>query len=313
MDATTRLIGAEEAEPGTVTEQGGEPHIMTALDEENLAGSRVVLLAGSPSSSRRSAEIVARTGGGAVLVDMSYAFEEDHNARLRAPMVEPEGYVAEPAAVHVIAHPAAIVLALFLNRLEERFAVRRSVAHVFEPASERGQRGMDELQRQTVHLLTFKTLPKDVYDEQVGFNLLAQYGTEAPEALETFELRIERHLASLLSLSGPAAMPSVRLLQAPVFHGHSFSLWVEFEQNPGPEALEQALATPQIDVRGGDLEAPHIMGIAGQSGMAVGRIRRDPNDPRASWFWLVADNLRITAENGVAVARSVIAGDGAAG
>ena len=34
------------------------------------------------------------------------------------------------------------------------------------------------------------------------------------------EARIERHLASLLALTGQAPMPSLRLIQAPVFHGH---------------------------------------------------------------------------------------------
>ncbi len=52
--------------------------------------------------------------------------------------------------------------------------------------------------------------------------------------------------------------------------------------------------------------------MAGQSGIAVGAIASDPNDARASWFWLVADNLRILAENGAAVARSMIGQTGVA-
>ena len=94
------------------------------------------------------------------------------------------------------------------------------------------------------------------------------------------------------------------------FHGHSFSIWVEFEDNPGTAALERVLASAQIDVRGADMDAPTIVGIAGQSGLAVGAIAPDPNQPRASWFWVVSDNLRIMAENAVAVARSLLAAAG---
>jgi len=309
MGVRTKLIGADEEEAGTLTEEGGEPFVITALDEDNLSGSRVTLLAGSPASSRKACAILSASQPGPTLIDLTYVFEDDPKARLRAPMVESADFQADPAAVQVIAHPAAIVLALFLARLQEAYPIRRSLVHVFEPASERGQRGLGELQQQTVNLLTFKRLPKSVFDEQLSFNLLARYGSDAPESLEKFERRIERHLASLLALRG-GPMPSIRLIQAPVFHGHSFSIWVEFEHNPGTAVLERVLASTHIDVRGAALDAPTIVGIAGQSGLAVGAIAADPNQPRASWFWVVSDNLRMMAENAVAVARSLLAAAG---
>jgi aspartate-semialdehyde dehydrogenase len=139
----------------------------------------------------------------------------------------------------------------------------------------------------------------------VGFNMLASWGTKAPESLDNVERRIERHLATLLAQHGKPRTPSVRVIQAPVFHGYSISVWAEFEENPGPRALEQGLASALVDVRGPDLDPPNIVGYAGQSGIAVGAIARDPNDARACWFWVVGDNLRIMAENAVAVARTL--------
>lgn len=322
LAARTRLIGADSSETGALTEHEGEAFVVTALDEDNLAGARVVLLAGSPASGRKAFDIASKLPRGPAVVDLTHALEDHPRARLRAPMAEPPDFDAGPEAPHVIAHPAAIVLAVFYARLAQACPLRRSVAHVFEPVSERGRPGLDELQTQTVSLLTFKQWPRAVFDEQVGFNLLARYGSEAPEALEKFEQRIERDLASLLALScardsaappqgGPlvrsAPMPSLRLIQAPVFHGHSFSIWVEFENNPGAAALEGALACAQIDVRGSGHDAPTNVGFAGQSGLAVGAITVDSNHPRACWFWIVADNFRIVAENAVAVAGSLIA------
>jgi len=54
------------------------------------------------------------------------------------------------------------------------------------------------------------------------------------------------------------------------------------------------------------LEPPSNAGSAGQGGIAVGSIAPDPNHPSAFWFWVVADNFRLMAENGVAVVRSLL-------
>ena len=309
---TTKLIGVDETEAGMLTEQGGEPAVLTALDEDNLAGAEAALLAGSAESSRKALEIVRRTKSGSALIDLTYVLEDRPTANLRAPMAEPANYAVPPDAEHVIAHPAAILLAVLLVRLSRLRPLRRSVAQVFEPASERGMRGVDEMQKQTTGLLTFQKLPKAVYDEQVAFNLLAEFGSESGESIERIEARIEKHLATLLAINANVPMPSFRVVQAPVFHGYSISVWVEFEDNPGAAFFEQALAGELIDVRGPDLDPPNIVGVAGQDGLALGAIRQDPNNPRAVWFWLVADNIRIAAENAVAVARSLIGHHGTA-
>jgi len=50
----------------------------------------------------------------------------------------------------VVADPAAVVLALLLLRVQKVTPVKRVIATGFEPASEHGQKGMDELHEQTV-------------------------------------------------------------------------------------------------------------------------------------------------------------------
>jgi aspartate-semialdehyde dehydrogenase len=213
---------------------------------------------------------------------------------------------ARGGAIQVIAHPAAVALALLLAGVREAAAVRRAVVNIFEPASERGQAGLDELQKQTVSLLSLKPLVKDVFDAQVSFNMLSRYGSDASFSLEETERKIDRHLASLLAGSGAMPMPSLRLIQAPVFHGYSLSAWIEFETNPGPAAIAEALPSKWIDVRGSEHEPPTNVGVAGQSGIVVGDIATDRNEPRACWLWAVADNLRMAAENAAEVAREVL-------
>jgi aspartate-semialdehyde dehydrogenase len=280
-----------------------EAEVLAPLTPEGLAGADVVFLAGVPGSAQKVLKMLE--GQSAAIIDLTAGLEDNPKARLRAPLVE--GDPEMPAdAVHVIAHPAAIALALFYGRIGRKHPISRAVVHVFEPASARGQRGISELQKQAVSLLSFKPIPKDVFDAQLGFNLLAEYGEEAPEPLSGFEQRLERHLATLLANMGLTPMPSLRMIQAPVFHGYSLSIWAEFEKNPGVEVLRHTLASESVDIRGDGEEAPNIVGIAGQDGIAIGDIRADHNNANACWFWLVADNLRIQAAEAVAVAKEFL-------
>ena len=292
-----QLISAAADGSATLTADEEEPLVMAPLSAENLAGAKVAFLAGSPASSRRVLKVNPKDGPR--LIDLAGGLEEQPEARLRAPSAE----AARPAAspIQVVAHPAAIALAMFLGRLSKATRIKRSVVHVFEPASERGQRGLEELRQQTVGVLAFQKLKTDVFDTQLAFNMLARYGEEALEPLESIEQRVEKHLASLLDAWPGVPMPSVRLIQAPVFHGHSISAWVEFEENPGADKLARALAEAGLDVR--QDEPPSNVGMAGQSGLSIGAIIVDHNQPRACWFWLVSDNLRLAAENAVAVAQ----------
>jgi len=310
-DLSLRLVADSDEAAGALTRVGDEPAVVGGLTALSLAGARAVFLAGSAEASRKALELAADEPE-TTIIDLTGAAEDRPDARLRAPLVESTEDADETdyeSAVQVIAHPAAIALALFLRRLHSIEAVRASVIQIFAPASEHGTEGVEELQGQTVSLLSFKKLPHAVFDTQLSFSMLAKYGEEAKVALEETELRIERHLASLLALPGAGEgvpMPSLRLIQAPVFHGYSFGAWVEFEADPNLETLESGLVTGSIEVRGSEFEAPTNVGQAGQSGIAVGAISPDRNRPEACWFWLAADNLRLTAENGVAVARQLV-------
>ena len=267
----------------------------------------------SLDASRQALEFASEADPDGAIVDLTFVAEDRPNARLRAPLVEAQSEVgdlsAPETAIHVIAHPASIALALFLRRLHAHDPIRRSVIQIFAPASEHGATGVEELQNQTISLLSFKPLPHAVFDTQLSFNLLPKYGEEAPAPLEETELRVERHLASLLALPGEGdgvPMPSIRMIQAPVFHGYSFSIWVEFDDDTGIQSIESSLAAAHIEVRGSEFEPPNHVSQAGQGGIAVGAIAPDRNAPEAFWFWMVADNFRLAAENAVAVVRELL-------
>ena len=211
--------------------------ILTPLDADAFDNVDVVFLAGTLEGAEKTLELLE---DGAAIIDVTGLLEDHPRARVRAPLLEktPE---TSATSIAVVAHPAAVALALILRRLTASFVIQRSVIEIFEPASEHGQAGIHELQSQSVNLLSFKALPKEIFDQQVAFNLLAEYGPDSPHKLEDAEARIERHLATLLHNTSNAPMPSLRLIQAPVFHGYTLSGWVEFTTSPGVAAIEEAL------------------------------------------------------------------------
>lgn len=297
-----RLVAGGEEDAGTLTVLGDEPTVLGKLEPEAVEDAAVVILAGSAESSK--AALDAQPSG--VIVDLTWATENDPAARIRGPQVEDEDRDGEPAGPQIVAHPAAIAIAMVMKRLHADYPIARAVVHIFQPASEYGTPGIEELQQQTLNLLSFQPLPKKVFDAQLGYAMLAQLGAEAPAPLAEMEDRIERHLASLLERLEGVPMPSLRLIQAPVFHGYSFSFWVEFEEAPAASDIEEAMNREQFDVRAGEMEPPNNVGVAGQSGIAVGAIAPDRNSATAFWIWAAVDNLRLAAESAALIAGEAV-------
>ncbi|MFL6463181.1 MAG: Asd/ArgC dimerization domain-containing protein [Bryobacteraceae bacterium] len=294
---------------GNFGEQEGEPVYLEPLDTQAVNSSLAVIVAGVPEGADKAYQLAKEARGKVKLIDCTGYLESRSEAKIIAPLLE------EPKQSNwllVTAHPVASALASVLKRLTNYRRMERAIINVFEPASERGKRGISELHQQTTGLLAFKPLDKQVFDTQLSFNLLSQYGEEAPVQLSTVEQRIERHLAMLLKSYAngePIPAPSLRLIQAPVFHGYSISLWIEFDpqaaKSVNTQALGEALASAQIEVRGAGEESPTGVGAAGQSGLMAGDIRVDRNNAHAVWIWVVLDNLRVTADAAADVIRGL--------
>ncbi|MGB7332060.1 MAG: Asd/ArgC dimerization domain-containing protein, partial [Terriglobales bacterium] len=225
----------------------------------------------------------------------SYALEDEAGASVRSPWIErqagqPIAPELQPGPV-VVAHPAATVLAMLALRSEKAGKIQRMVATVFEPASENGQKAMDELHEQTVNLLSFQDLPKNVFDIQVAFNMAARYGQRSELALEAVSERIRKHYRKI---ARAAAEPALQVLQAPVFHGHGFSVYLEMEKPVGIADFSQALAGEHVIVSGSPEDTPTSVSAAGQGDILVSATP-DANHKNGVWLWATTDNLRVAA------------------
>jgi len=294
------LLDEEELQ-GTLTEFGGEPVLLQSISQESFERVDFAFFAGLPEFTHRHWKVAQSEG--ARIIDLTGAIEED----------APEAVVAGPfatghlpptqARLFAAAHPAALIVALVLRRLAARLPLTRAVVNVFEPASERGSRGIEELHQQTVSLLSFQQVPQQVFGNQLAFNLLAAVGEDVRPSLLEVEQRVVRHTGRLLGAAAP--LPAVRVAQSPVFHSHSFSFYVELEQSREAQEVENALAGPDFDLRRGSEERPSAVGAASSSEVLIGDIRPDSTYRHACWLWAAADNLRVSAVNAVQIAEQL--------
>jgi aspartate-semialdehyde dehydrogenase len=303
--ADIRLLDDDES-LGQLEAMGDEISFIQRVRAEQFENVDFTFFASDEDSTRKNWKD-ARDAGSAI-IDLSSSLENEPGASVRSVWVERERGQAPAPELQpgpcIAAHPVAVTLALLLLRAKKIVQVERAVATIFEPASERGQRGMDELHQQTVNLLSFQPLPKDIFDAQVAFNMVSRYGQKSQPALDSIETRISRHYQKI---AGPdAPRPSIMLLQAPIFHGYAFNLFLELGSPLVVPALSQALTGDHIVIPGDEDESPSNVSSAGQADIQLS-LKPDPARPNSVWLWAAADNLRIAALNAVECAESMTA------
>jgi aspartate-semialdehyde dehydrogenase len=300
-----KLLDDEES-LGKLESVGDEVTFIQNVRTEQFQNIDFTFFASDADSTRKNWK-AARNAGSAI-IDLSSALEDEPDAAVRSPWIERQlGHPLIPElqpGPAVVAHPAAVVLALLLLRVQKAGAVKRAVATVFQPASEHGQKGMDELHEQTVNLLSFQPLPKNIFDTQVAFNMVARYGEHSVPALATVESRVLKHYQKIAGKD--ASVPSVLLVQAPIFHGHAFAVHVELEQTADVESISRALAGDHVKLTHGADDPPSNVNAAGQSDIQVS-IAPDASQPNGFWLWAASDNLRIAATTAVECAESMAA------
>ena len=250
----------------------------------------------------------ALASGECTVIDLADALPEMPGKGLSIPFLERNRSLhrvssANPTARLLVSpHPATIMMSAVLLRLHARFPITSVVAQIFVPASETGASAIEELQKQTINLLSFQKIPSAVFGAQMAFNLLPRLGLtgHAPSGLET---RLRSELRTCLGKALP--LPALRVIHVPVFHSLGVSLYAETREAAFAETLRQALEGERVRVRRASQHAPSQVEAAGSSDILVDAIMADPDHSTAVWIWAVTDNLALAALNAVEIAESV--------
>ncbi len=297
-----RLLDDEVIE-GRLTEAGGEPVVIEGVDEDSFAGVRFAFFTGSREFTRRHWRQAHR--GGATVIDLSGELSAVKEAVPFIPALRPLLPPPRPVAGKLLCPPpaAAIMACTLLAGLREMPLERMAITFL-QPVTERGQAGVDELEGQTVSLLSMKPITQEVYGAQVAFNLLSRYGEDSREDLRATRREIAESVRSYVAGRCPAA--AIDLVQAPVFYGYGFSAFAELAAPPDPGALARALEGAGIKVLSkGD--SPSNASVAGESQISVAEIELDGPVANGCWLWGAADNLRLASSNALSIAETLLA------
>jgi aspartate-semialdehyde dehydrogenase len=293
--ARIELIDTTGKSAGSLTELNDEAAFVNEVSEQSFVGLDLAFFCGPAEVNERWIE--QAESDGVLTVDLSERKTLDGEA---VPIIAGvnEDRLADGVAA-VAATPVAVPVVLLLQQLLRASTLDLCAVSVILPASDKGKEGMDELYQQTVSALNMKSMPKEVFDRQLAFNLYP-----APDA-DAFEAATVEQIQQIVGKRLPLALS---VTQGTTFHGHSFSIFVQFSEEMSEETLRQELSRgASIEVAEND-ESFATIDAAGRDQILIGRIKRDPNVPRAYWLWVVADNLRRSAAlNAVMIAETMLA------
>lgn len=299
--AEVRLLDDEVAE-GVLTEAGGEPVVIQGTDEESFDGVQFAFFTGGADYTRRHWRQALKAG--ATVIDLSGALRGEQEAApwipaLRGKLGPPSGVTGR---VFVAPSSPAIIACTLAVGLKE-LGVERLAVVFFQPVSERGQAGVEELETQSVNLLSLRPITQEVYGRQVAFNMLGEYGAEGGETLAAVRAEIAASVTAYLE--GRVAAPAMQVVQAPVFYGHSFMAYADFAGPVAVDAIGEALTAVGVKVAEAGAERPSSLNVAGESQIVAARAERDAASAGACWIWGAADNLRLAAANAVSIAETL--------
>lgn len=295
--AKLALLDSAGEDAGALTELDEQPTVVAPVAQEGLDDLDVVFFCGPAAANQ---EWIARHAeDDFIAVDLSQPpLSEDGKLAIAGVNLEDIGANDN---LLISPHPIAIPIALILHQIATLSPIESCTATVVQPASEFDQQGIEELAKQTVSVLSVQSVPKEIFDRQLAFNLY-------PATAHNEELIVSQ----VRALTDPRAELALLVTQGTVFHGHTFSLFVKTREPLERERIIEALqANPAIVMQEGDQQFGTI-DAAGKDEVLVAEVRPDASIRGGFWVWAVCDNLRrSSALNAVLVAEKALFGAGA--
>lgn len=294
---------------GTLAEAAGEPTFIKAMDRESFDGARFVFFAGSAGEARDNWKLAH--GAGATIIDLTGTLEETARAAPWIPELDtllapPEAKNGKSQGSGIFSSPTpAIIIACTLAAALKKLSPAQLALLFFPPVSERGQLGVEELEKQTADVLLMRPITQVIFDAQVAFNLLVGYGEASRPSLAEMRDGITTGIATYLG--GRIAVPAVQLIQAPVFYGYAFAGYAEFAAPCEPAKIDAALTAAGIHLSAEGESKPTNVSVAGEAKIQLARAERDANGSSGMWLWGATDHLQLGAVNAVRIAEELLA------
>jgi len=251
------------------------------------------------------------TQAGCVVIDTSTAFRLDPDVPLVIPEVNPQA-IDGFQVKNIIACPDSSIIQslLALFPLHQQNPLERINAVFMRAVSEIGRVGIDDLSAQSIALFNLKEHKSKQFNYPVAFNVLAQAGGKTVKDGAKFEQKLQQELQKILE--DPDIGVNITATQVPVFFGHSAALHIEFKDILSTEQAHKLLETqPRLSLVDDARHAKFATAVshaANDEQIYVSRVREDLSWERGLNLWVVSDNVRSAANNGVHVAEILVKG-----
>ncbi len=297
---------ASERSAGKTVSFAGEAFTIEPLVPEAFQGVDIVLSSTPAAVSRQFSPIAAQAG--AVVVDNSSAFRMDPEVPLVVPEVNPQDVARHKG---IIANPncSTIQMVVALKPLHDVFRIRRVIVSTYQAVSGAGQKGIHELQLQTLAHVSGQNVPEpSKFAHPIAFNCIPQIDEFLPGGYTKEEMKMVNETRKIMGDDSIDVCPTC--VRVPVLNSHSESIMIETERPITPEAAREVWSKAPGLVIVDDPERrqyPLPAAASDRDEVFVGRIRQDLHRPNALLFWCVADNLRKgAATNAVQIAEELL-------
>ncbi|CAN5247449.1 aspartate-semialdehyde dehydrogenase [soil metagenome] len=284
------------------------------LEVQNLADfdfSQVEIALFSAGAAISEVYVPIAAAAGCICIDNTSQFRYDADVPLVVPEVNAAA-IAEYRERNIIANPncSTIQMVVALKPIYDAVGITRINVATYQSVSGAGQKGIDELAKQTAELLNGHSIDANTFPQQIAFNVIPQIDVFLENGYTKEEMKMVWETQKIFHDSEILVNPTA--VRVPVFYGHSEAIHIETRRKiTAQQARELLVQAPGIivtDMKNTKKYPTPISQGSGQDAVYVGRIREDLSHPHGLNLWVVSDNVRKGAAlNAVQIAEVLIA------
>lgn len=272
------------------------------IEKFDFTGVDYALFAGG---SLASADYAARAQEqGAVVIDNSSYFRMHDEVPLVVPEVNAHCLESKPT---LIANPncSTIQMVVALEPFKQ-FGLERVMVSTYQSVSGTGKPALAEMSQQMEAAVAGREIENSVYPHPIVHNLFPHIGSFEEDGFTGEERKMMDETKKILEL--PKLRISATCVRVPTRFAHAETLYFEVnEELSRGRVLELLTQKEGVTVFDGELPYPTPLSAQDKDGVQVGRIRRDPDEPKGWHMFVLADNLRKgAATNAVQIAEVMI-------
>jgi len=218
---------ASKNSAGEKIDFNGKQVTVKELDGFDFAGVDIGLFSAGASVSRDHAPRAAEQG--CVVIDNTSYFRNEPDVPLVVPEVNPEA-LQDYKETGIIANPncSTIQMLVAFAPIHKAVGIQRINVATSQSVSGAGQQGIEDFSQQTTSLLNFRPLNKNVFSEQIAFNVIPHIDQFQDNGYTREEMKMVWETRKILADQSILINPTC--VRVPVFYGHAEAIHIETKE-----------------------------------------------------------------------------------